>query len=102
MASDNKASGTGRKSGNDTKLRYAHLVVYLKRRASLVTWCIGSGVFLGLVVFPHTAGFVESWITLLPVILAVGAATLAIPPTEEWEYTPWQAEPERYEHYNWD
>ena len=86
----------------DPKMRYAHMVVYLQRRASLMTWCIGSGLFLGFVIFPHVAGFVDSWLVLLPVILAVGIATLTIPPTEEWEYTPWQAEPERYEHYNRD
>ena len=101
MASENKIASPD-KSKLDPKMRYAHLVVYIQRRASLVTWCVGAGIFMGMLLFPLVAGFVESWTSLLPVILAVGAATLTIPLSEEWEYTPWQAEPERYEHYNRD
>ncbi len=92
----------GSKKEIDPKLRYAHMVVYLARRASLMTWCIGTGVLLAVLVFPVTTGFIKSWLTILPVVGAVALATLVIPPTEEWEYTPWQAEPERYEHYTRD
>ncbi|MEY4630742.1 MAG: hypothetical protein RIQ81_862 [Pseudomonadota bacterium] len=101
MSTDKKAAA-GDKSKQDPKLRYAHMVVYLRRRASLLTWCIGAGMFLGLLVYPLLTGMVSHWTSLLPPILAVGLATLTIPLSEEWEYTPWQAEPERYEHYNRD
>lgn len=84
----------------DPKKRYAHMIVYVARRASLISWCIGAGIFLGLTVFPVVAGFVSSWLAILPIVLLVGFLTMGIPPTEEWEYTPWQAEPERYEHYS--
>ncbi len=86
----------------DPKMRFAHLVVYQGRRASLMTWCLGAGAFMALVIFPVAAGFIHSWLTVLPVIAVIAFFTLTIPPTEEWEYTPWQADPERYEHYTRD
>jgi len=86
----------------DPKMRYAHMVVYLARRASLMSWCIGAGVFIGITVFPVASGMIHSWLTLIPPLAVICGITLTIPPTEEWEYTPWQAEPERYEHYNRD
>ncbi len=86
----------------DPKMRYAHMVVYLARRASLVSWCVGAGVFIGITVFPVAAGLIHSWVALIPPLAVICGITLTIPPTEEWEYTPWQAEPERYEHYNRD
>ena len=92
----------GSKKEIDPKLRYAHMVVYLARRASLMSWCIGAGVLLAVVLFPVTAGLIENWLTIVPVVAVVAVATLLIPPTEEWEYSPWQAEPERYEHYTRD
>lgn len=91
-----------KKAKTDPKLRYAHMIVYLARRASLVTWCVGAGVFIGVTVFPVAAGMIDSWLTLMPILAVICAITLTIPPTEEWEYTPWQAEPERYEHYTRD
>lgn len=92
----------GLKKDIDPKLRYAHTIVYLARRASLLSWCIGAGVLLGFVIFPVTAGLINNWLAILPVVAVVALATLMIPPTEEWEYSPWQAEPERYEHYTRD
>lgn len=92
----------GLKKDIDPKLRYAHMIVYLARRASLLSWCIGAGVLLGFVIFPVTSGLINNWLAILPVVAVVALATLMIPPTEEWEYSPWQAEPERYEHYTRD
>lgn len=92
----------GLKKDIDPKLRYAHMIVYLARRTSLLSWCIGAGVLLGFVIFPVTAGLINNWLAILPVVAVVALATLMIPPTEEWEYSPWQAEPERYEHYTRD
>ncbi len=86
----------------DPKMRYAHMVVFLIRRASLVSWCLGTGALLAITLFPVATGVIRSWISVLPIILGVGFATLMIPPTEEWGYTPWQAEAERYEHYTRD
>lgn len=86
----------------DPKKRYAHRKVYVARRASLIFWCVGAGLFLWLTVFPVVAGFIGNWLAILPLVFVVMFLTLGIPPTEEWEYTPWQAEPERYEHYSRD
>lgn len=75
---------------------YPLLIVYKARRAQLATAiaiAVGAGTFVAQVAISTRGSIHDSSL----VLLAIGAAMVLVPLTEEWAYTPWQAKPHKSE-----
>lgn len=80
----------------DNNRFYTQLIVYRNRQ-----WGIAFFVALATVVFGY---FIakdmfggKSWVAIGTPLSLLGLLFLLIPPTEEWEYRPWQAKAQQYE-----
>ena len=66
-------------------------------------------VFLGFMVFLVTVGFGvmireglekdQHWIAIGAPLCLIGFAFIFLPPTEDWEYKPWQSKPTMIEQH---
>lgn len=84
--------------GADTKNYYMRLIVYKARRAALMTlFTIALVVFS--VIINHDLTHNISWmVTAIPITL-LGLLWLLVPPTERWDYQPWQSSPQQVERH---
>lgn len=80
-----------RKSEHDTRL-----LIYRHRQVSLLLFVVGfTGLFAWIIVQAQEKG-IEWWHLVVP-LSALGSLFCLFPPTEQWEYKPWQGKPRKVE-----
>ena len=77
---------------------YVHLQIIKARRGTLMLALAVGFVLLFLIVARDQLANTAWWVTAMPVML-VGLPYLAIAPSEEWEYKPWQTKARQYERH---
>jgi hypothetical protein len=78
---------------------YTRLIVYHQRRSLLTLVSIGFGVFCFALLTTGRRHH-QPWLVAALPIAAVGLIIGLVPPTEEWDYKPWQTKPRQYEHHH--
>jgi len=81
---------------------YSKLLIWKARRTSLFLGCVALLLVFASMVYAHITLEGEHWILLVPPIAFFGLLLLVLPPTEEWDYQPWQSSAEKSEHYFYD
>jgi hypothetical protein len=94
-----KTSNQGSRGPDDY---YSKLLIWNARRTSLFLGCVTLFLVFGSMVYAHISLEGEHWILLVPPIAFFGLLLLVLPPTEEWDYQPWQSSAEKSEHYFYD
>ncbi len=79
---------------------YAHLIIYRKVQFGLGLMVIlAIGVFSYLIAQDLFLG--KTWLTIGTPLFFLGLLFLLYPPTEQWDYRPWQAKAQTYEKHFW-
>ena len=85
-----------RKTNFDSKI-----IIYRSRQLFLLACgAAANGIFMIMILKNSACEF--PWFTLVFTITGIGLLFLVIPPTEEWEYIPWQNKPRRIEQHDRD
>ena len=74
------------------------LILKLRRRQLALALLLSFAAFVAIVDKDHWQPEKPWWLTGLP-IAALGLIIALIPPSEEWEYKPWQARARQYERH---
>ena len=74
------------------------LILKLRRRQLRLALVLAFAAFVAILAKDHTNPDKPWWLTCLP-ITALGLIIGLIPPSEEWEYKPWQARARQYERH---
>ena len=100
MATDQKpgAKGAGAASGSfkreDT---YSQLRIHKNYRTQLKFGVMTGMIVFSLIIFKDYKNPTRPWwVTGVPIVI-LGMMIACIPPSEEWEYKPWQARSRQYE-----
>lgn len=80
-----------RKSEHDTRL-----LVYRHRQISILMLVIGATILFSFIIVEAQEKDLAWWHLVLP-LSALGSLFCLVPPTEEWEYKPWQGKPRKVE-----
>lgn len=75
---------------------YTRLLISPQRRWGLFVVAMICGVIMASMIFGNMITGL-SWVALIIPVSIVGAFLAVYPATEEWEYTPWQAQAQQYE-----
>ncbi len=74
------------------------LIQKLRRRQLVLALLLAFSAFVAIVAKNYRHDDRAWWVTGLP-IAALGLIICVIPPSEEWEYKPWQARARQYERH---
>ena len=80
---------------------YTKLLIYRTKQLSFLFLLIIAFIFFSVSIFGNMIAEKHWLFVALPISL-LGTAFIFVPPTEEWEYIPWQNESERYEYTSFD
>ena len=74
------------------------IILKLRRRQLALALMLAFAAFVAILARDHNHPEKPWWLAGLP-IAALGLIIGLIPPSEEWEYKPWQARPRQYERH---
>ncbi len=77
---------------------YVKLLVSKQRRRQLVVGLLVASGFIIAIVYNNVL-YDRSWVVIGLPITFIGLMICLIPPTEEWEYQPWQTQARQYERH---
>ena len=77
---------------------YTKLLISKSRRASLLVAFTAHVVGMTVLMFDMLIQH-RPWLAMLVPVLLLGSAWILFPPTEEWQYRPWQAQAQKYEQH---
>jgi hypothetical protein len=80
----------------ENKEAYSKLIISRQKQVTLVFACLITIVAFTVYIFTNLA-LKHHWMAFTPPILGFGALFIIYPPTEDWEYKPWQNTSEKRE-----